>query len=84
MLNIKLIMIYIILDYQINKHVIRVISCYPILNWIMFEFVIFNLFIISVWVNKYSKILLIYLLTLFMNTNTPPGEHWVLALDQLS
>ena len=33
MLNIdELIIIYIILNYQINKRVIRVVSCYPITN----------------------------------------------------
>ena len=39
---------YIILNYQINKRVTRVVSCYPITNWVVFEFVIFNLFIIRV------------------------------------
>ena len=48
-LNIEeLIIIYIILNYQINKLVIRVLSCYTFINWIVFEFVIFNLFIIRV------------------------------------
>ena len=41
-----LIIIYIILNYQINKWVIRVILCYPITNWVVFEFVIFDPFII--------------------------------------
>ena len=49
MLNIdELIQIYIILNYQINKRVTRVISCYTITNRVMFEFVIFDMFIIRV------------------------------------
>ena len=40
--------IYIILNYQINKRVIRVVSFYPITNWIVFEFVIFDQFIIPI------------------------------------
>ena len=42
----ELIIIYIILNYQINKRVIRIVLCYPIINWVIFEFVIFDLFII--------------------------------------
>ena len=49
MLNIdELILIYIILNYQINKRVTRVISCYTITNWVMFGYVIFNSFIIRI------------------------------------
>ena len=49
MLNInEIIIIYIILNYQINKRVTRVISCYMITNWVMFEYVIFNSFIIRI------------------------------------
>ena len=45
-LNIEeFIIIYIILNYQINNMVIRVLSYYTFINWIMFQFVIFDLFI---------------------------------------
>ena len=44
MLNINgLVIICIILNDQIKKRIIRVISCYPISNWVVFEFVIFLL-----------------------------------------
>ena len=39
---------YIILNYQINKRVIRVVSCSPVTTWVVFEFVIFDLFIFRV------------------------------------
>ena len=46
MLNIdELIIIYIILNYQINKQVTRVLSCYMITNWVVFEFIIYDSFI---------------------------------------
>ena len=50
MLNIndELIIIYIISNYQINKQVTRVVLCYPVTNWVMFKFFIFNPFIIHV------------------------------------
>ena len=49
MLNIdKIVIIYIILHYRINKRVTHVSSCYTITNWIMFEFVIYDPFIIRV------------------------------------
>ena len=49
MLNIEeFIIIYIILNYQINDQVTRVLSCYSIINRIMFEFVIYDQFIIHV------------------------------------
>ena len=49
MLNInELIINYIILNYQINKRVTHVESCYLVLNWVMFKFVISNPFIIHV------------------------------------
>ena len=38
----ELIIVYIILNYQINKLVIHVVSCYPITNWVVFEFFIFD------------------------------------------
>ena len=44
----ELIIIYIILNYQINKRVIRVVSCSPVTTWVVFEFVIFDLFIFRV------------------------------------
>ena len=44
----ELIIIYIILNYQINKRVTCVVLCYSITNWIAFEFVISNPFIIHV------------------------------------
>ena len=45
MLNIDgLTIIHIILNDQINKQVIRVVSYYLIINWVVFEFVIFDLF----------------------------------------
>ena len=44
----ELIIIYIILNYQINKQVTCVISCYPITNWVLFEFINYDLFIICV------------------------------------
>ena len=54
MLNIdELIINYIILNYQINKFVIRVISYYPIINWIVFELVILYSFILRVQINEY-------------------------------
>ena len=42
------IIIYIILNYHINKWVIHVVSCYPITNWVVFEFIIFDSFIICI------------------------------------
>ena len=49
MLNIDgLIIIHIILNDQINKQVIRVVSYYSITNRVMFEFVIFYPIIIRV------------------------------------
>ena len=49
MLNIdELIIIYIILNYQINKRVTCVVLCYSITNWVVFEFVISDPFIIHV------------------------------------
>ena len=49
MLNIvELNIVYIILNYKINKRVTRVILCYLITKRVVFEFVIFNLFIIRV------------------------------------
>ena len=49
MLNIdELIIIYIILNYKINKLVTCVVSCYLITDYVVFEFVIFYLFIIRV------------------------------------
>ena len=38
----ELIIIHINLNEQINKQVIRVVLCYPITNWIVFQFVNFN------------------------------------------
>ena len=59
MLNIdELIIIYIILNYQINKRVIRIVSCYPIIHWIVFEFVIVGSFVISELVNTVKYLLL--------------------------
>ena len=47
MLNIdELIIIYIILKYQINKQVIRIVLCLP--NKIVFEFFIFDPYLIRV------------------------------------
>ena len=40
--------IHINLNEQINKRVICVVSCYPIINWVMFEFVNFDKIIICV------------------------------------
>ena len=37
-----------ILNYQIHERVIRVVLCYTITNWVVFEFIIFDSFIISV------------------------------------
>ena len=42
------IIIYIILNYHINKWVIHVVLCYPITNWVVFEFIIFDSFIICI------------------------------------
>ena len=36
----ELIVIRTNLNDQINKRIIRVVSCYPITNWVVFEFVI--------------------------------------------
>ena len=44
----EFIIIYIILNYKINKQVTHVISSFTIINWIMFEFVISDLFIMHV------------------------------------
>ena len=41
----ELIIFYIILNYQINKRVILAVSCYTITNRVVFEFIIFDLFI---------------------------------------
>ena len=49
MLNIdELIILYIILNYKINKHVTCVISCYLITNWVLFEFINYDMFIICI------------------------------------
>ena len=56
----ELIIIYIILNYQINKSVIRVVLCYQVINWVVFEFFISNLFIIRI-VNIVEYLLLIQL-----------------------
>ena len=57
MLNIDgLIIINIILNDQINKRVICVVSCYLIINWIVFEFVIFYSFIIHIMFESTNKI----------------------------
>ena len=56
----ELIIIYIILNYQINKWVIRVVLCYQVINWVVFEFFISNLFIIRI-VNIVEYLLLIQL-----------------------
>ena len=43
MLNIDgLIIIHMILNDQINKRVVRVMSSYLIITWVMFKFVIFD------------------------------------------
>ena len=42
------IIIHIILNNQINKQVICVVSCYLIINWVVFECVIFDPFIICI------------------------------------
>ena len=44
----ELIIIYLILNYQINKHVIRVMSSYSISNRVVFEYIIFDSFIIRI------------------------------------
>ena len=36
----ELVIIYIILNYQINKLVICVILCHSITNWVVFQFII--------------------------------------------
>ena len=41
----QLIIIYIILNYQINERAMHVISCYQNINWVVFEFVSFDPFI---------------------------------------
>ena len=56
----ELIIIYIILNYQINKWVIRVVLCFQVINWVKFEFFISNLFIIRI-VNIKEYLLLIQL-----------------------
>ena len=49
MLNIdELVINYINLNDQINKQIICVLSCYLITNWVMFEFVSFDIIIIRV------------------------------------
>ena len=49
MLNIdKLVIIIVNLNYQINKRVTVVESCYTVTNWVVFEFVISDPFIIRV------------------------------------
>ena len=49
MLNIyELVINYIDLNDQINKRVILVVSCYPITNCVVFEFVNFDTIIICV------------------------------------
>ena len=49
MLNIdELIINYINLNDQINKRVMRVVSCYQITNWVVFKFVNFNTIIIHI------------------------------------
>ena len=37
----ELIIIHINLNDQINKQVIRIVSCHPFINYVMFEFVNF-------------------------------------------
>ena len=65
MLNIdELIIIYIILNYQINKRATHVVSYYSITNCAVFEFVIFYPFIIRVLfvlMNTIENMLLTYL-----------------------
>ena len=60
MLNIdEIVIIYIILNYKIKKRVTCVLSCYTIINWVVFEFVIFDLFFIHVvLVNTVENLLL--------------------------
>ena len=49
MLNIdELVINYINLNDQINKQVICVVSCYSITNWVVFEFVSFDIIIIRI------------------------------------
>ena len=49
MLNIdELIIINIILNYQINRPVTYIVSCYTITNWVTFEFVIIDMLIIHI------------------------------------
>ena len=44
----ELIIIYVIFNYQINKRVTYIISCYQITNWVVFKFFIFDQLIIRV------------------------------------
>ena len=44
----ELIINYINLNDQIHKRVICVVSCYPIANWVMIEFINFDTIIIRV------------------------------------
>ena len=68
MLNIdELIIVYNILNHQINKMVIRIVLCYPITNLAKFEFVYFDSFIICV-VFRLANILKYMLLTRPMNS----------------
>ena len=49
MLNInELVINYINLNDQINKQIICVLSCYPITNLVMFEFINFDIIIIRI------------------------------------
>ena len=65
------IIIYIILNYQISKWVMRVVSCYTNTNWVIFEFVIFDLLIIRV-VFGLANTIESLLLTRPTNTNYHP------------
>ena len=72
MLNIdKLVIIIITLNYQINKRVTLVESCYTVTNWIVFEFIISDPFIIRV-VFKLANTIENLLSTRPMNTNDHP------------
>ena len=44
----ELVVNYINLNDQINKRVIRVVSCFSMTNWVVFEFVNFDVIIIGV------------------------------------
>ena len=44
----ELIILYIILNYQINKRATLIASCYLNINRIVFKFIIYNSFIIHV------------------------------------